>query len=201
MNGGNWSTPAAAGGKRRIMVVADPGREATGALEWALYHAVLESDEIILLHVEQASVRRSTSATFSAFRRRPPSTGSPSFSPHAAADGGNDFLEAMRAKCEAAQPKVNVQIEKAEIMQSKDKAKTILAQTKLLSVDLLVIGQRRSSSSFLRCKLSSLSSRGADPADFLIEHSKCLCVGVQKKGQNAGYLLSTKTHKNFWLLA
>jgi len=26
-------------------------------------------------------------------------------------------------------------------------------------------------------------------------------VSVQKKGQNAGYLLNTKTHKNFWLLA
>lgn len=49
---------------------------------------------------------------------------------------------------------------------------------------------------------SGTSRPGHDStAEFLIEHSKCLCVSVQKKGQNAGYLLNTKTHKNFWLLA
>jgi hypothetical protein len=49
---------------------------------------------------------------------------------------------------------------------------------------------------------ASGSGRGHDTTpEFLIEHSKCLCVSVQKKGQNAGYLLNTKTHKNFWLLA
>jgi hypothetical protein len=53
-----------------------------------------------------------------------------------------------------------------------------------------------------RLRSASGSSRGHDStAEFLIEHSKCLCVSVQKKGQNAGYLLNTKTHKNFWLLA
>lgn len=54
----------------------------------------------------------------------------------------------MRAACEAAQQKVRVQVEKVE-MEGKDKAATILSQTKILGVDLLVIGQRRSGSSFL----------------------------------------------------
>ncbi|KAG0459216.1 hypothetical protein HPP92_022344 [Vanilla planifolia] len=107
----------------------------------------------------------------------------------------------MRAACEAAQPNVRVQIERVE-MEGRDKAAAILSQTKILGIDLLVIGQRRPSSSFLGCKLSgSTPSKGLDVAEFLIEHCKCLCVGVQKKGQNAGYLLNTKTHKNFWLLA
>lgn len=44
-------------------------------------------------------------------------------------------------------------------------------------------------------------SKGVDTAEYLIENSKCTCVGVQKKGQNGGYVLNTKTHKNFWLLA
>jgi hypothetical protein len=39
-----------------------------------------------------------------------------------------------------------------------------------------------------------------DTAEYLIEKSKCTCVAVQKKGHN-GYLLNTKTHRNFWLLA
>lgn len=55
---------------------------------------------------------------------------------------------------------------------------------------------------FGRRKLSeTMSMKGNDIADYLIENSKCLCVGVQKKGQNGGYVLNTKTHKNFWLLA
>lgn len=55
-----------------------------------------------------------------------------------------------------------------------------------------------------RCRRQGGSLRGTkgiDTAEYLIENSKCTCVGVQKKGQNAGFLLNTKTHKNFWLLA
>ena len=56
--------------------------------------------------------------------------------------------------------------------------------------------------SWIRLRSSSGSSRAHDSTvEFLIENSKCLCVSVQKKGQNAGYLLNTKTHRNFWLLA
>ncbi|KAG0454433.1 hypothetical protein HPP92_025737 [Vanilla planifolia] len=125
-----------------------------------------------------------------------------SLSSGSTAGGGDyDFLEAMRLACEAAHPRVRVQIERVE-MEGGDKAQTILSQTKMLGIDLLVIGQRRPPSSFLGCKLSgSTQCKGQDLAQFLIEHCKCLCVGVQKKGQNAGYLLNTKTHKNFWLLA
>ncbi|KAL3577975.1 hypothetical protein D5086_019479 [Populus alba] len=53
-----------------------------------------------------------------------------------------------------------------------------------------------------RYKLSGGSgTKGLDTAEYLIENSKCTCVAVQKRGQNAGYVLNTKTHKNFWLLA
>ncbi|KAH0455863.1 hypothetical protein IEQ34_015895 [Dendrobium chrysotoxum] len=213
--------------KRRVMVIADASRESSVALQWALSHAILEQDDLILLHVETSNPSR-RGGGLSAFLRRPTSSGnagnqqhhhqlaltstsssssSSSSSTGSAVSAGSgdvgeyDFLEAMRAACEAAQPKVKVQVEKVE-MEGRVKAAVILSQTKLLGVDLLVIGQRRSGSSFLGCKLSgSMSGRGLDTAEFLIEHCKCLCVGVQKKGQNAGYLLNTKTHKNFWLLA
>ncbi|XP_077228278.1 adenine nucleotide alpha hydrolases-like superfamily protein [Tasmannia lanceolata] len=197
---------AGTGAPRKVMVVADPGRESAGALQWALSHAVLDHDELILLHVGGAHNSRRNS--FSTFLKRPqPSnlhvdstTSSSSMDGH----GGGDleFLEEMRTKCEAMHLKVHVQIESVET-DGKDKASTILMQAKALSIDLLVIGQRRNfSQTFLGSKLSgSLSQKGTDTAEFLIENSKCLCVGVQKKGQNAGYLLNTKTHRNFWLLA
>ncbi|XP_010918936.2 uncharacterized protein [Elaeis guineensis] len=145
-------TPPA--GKRRVMVIADPGRESAGALEWALYHAVLEHDEIVLLHVEPPNGRR---GAFSTFLRRPSSVApsSPAGSAAGSAEcGGGDyeFLDAMRAACKAAQPKVKVQIERVET-EAKDKATTILMQANLLRVDLLVIGQRRNQSTFLGYKL------------------------------------------------
>ncbi|XP_020094559.1 uncharacterized protein LOC109714368 [Ananas comosus] len=205
-----------AAAKRRVMVVADPGRESAGALEWALSHAVLDHDELLLLHVDPppliphtSASAFTTSSSFSSFLRRAP------HSP-GGADGGErqscEFLEAMRATCAGRLPRVRVWVQRVLAGSGSteegcrlDKARTILAHANALRVDLLVIGQRRrsaASSSFLGCRLSgSMSSKGTDTAEFLIEHSKCLCVGVQKKGQNAGYLLNTKTHKNFWLLA
>ncbi|OVA02306.1 UspA [Macleaya cordata] len=209
---------------RKIMVVADPTRESGGALQWVLSHAVLEHDELILLHVEQASSWRSTISTF---LRRSPSATSPKGAKEGSTTsgasqesggslrgergdrgggGGGDleFLEAMKNVCEKVQPKVKVTIERVE-MEGKEKAFTILMQSKVFRVDLLVVGQRRHlSNAILGCRLSTHSTKatkGMDTAEYLIENSKCTCVGVQKKGQNGGYLLNTKTHKNFWLLA
>ncbi|CAL0329900.1 unnamed protein product [Lupinus luteus] len=48
------------------------------------------------------------------------------------------------------------------------------------------------------------SMKGAkmiDTAEYLIQNSPCTCVGVQRKGQSGGYVLNTKTQRNFWLLA
>ncbi|KAJ6420947.1 hypothetical protein OIU84_028349 [Salix udensis] len=121
--------------------------------------------------------------------------------------GDGDFLEAMRQVCQIAQPKIPVRLERTPLMEeTKDKANTILSKSNLLSVDLLIIGQRRGFSTAIlgtsRYKLSGGSgTKGSDTAEYLIEKSKCTCVAVQKRGQNAGYVLNTKTHKNFWLLA
>lgn len=161
------STPAP---PRKVMVVADPTRESAGALQWVLSHATLDHDEIILLHVETAgqqtasssSSRRSSIPSF--LKRTPTNTLSSgagaSSSAYFRCDGGADnasssalsnFLEEMRVKCEETQPKVHVSINRVEMV-SGGKAATILALSDMLSVDLLVIGQRRSSSTtaFLR---------------------------------------------------
>jgi len=49
-----------------------------------------------------------------------------------------------------------------------------------------------------RYKLSGGSgTKGLDTAVYLIENSKCNCVAVQKRGQNAGYVLNTKNPQEF----
>uniref|UniRef100_A0A0D9XKC9 UspA domain-containing protein n=1 Tax=Leersia perrieri TaxID=77586 RepID=A0A0D9XKC9_9ORYZ len=155
--GANAATPSK---PRLVMIIADPGRESTAAMEWALSHAIAEGDGILLLHT-------------------------------------------MSAACRARHPRARVRAVRVEPATEgrEAKAQTILAESQRRGVELLVIGHRRVSS-FLGLRGAGGSSRGHDStAEFLIEHSKCVCVSVQKKGQNAGYLLNTKTHKNFWLLA
>ncbi|KAK2967933.1 hypothetical protein RJ640_010543 [Escallonia rubra] len=181
---------------RKVMVVADPTRESAAALQYALSHAVLENDSLILLHVENPDSWRHK---FSFFKRPSQATSSTAFS----AEGGGgelDFLEAMKQACEIAQPKIPVQAEKVDI-DGKEKAAVILSQSLAHGVDILVVGQRQSLSNAILGQRRNGSLRGLNTADYLIENSKCTCVAVQKKGQNAGYLLNTKTHKNFWLLA
>ncbi|ESQ56353.1 hypothetical protein EUTSA_v10027024mg [Eutrema salsugineum] len=217
---GSSSTPQS----RKIMVIADPTRESAAALQYALSHAVLEQDELILVHVENNG--GSWKNAFSSFLRLPSSISSSSSSsgstPAAASANANannansasslaseigqgegNFLEQMKRICEIAQPKVRVHTEC--INMEGIKAAAILLHGDKLGVDVIIIGQRRTISSSLlgsrRPGGSLRGSKGVDTAEYLIENSKCTCVGVQKKGQNGGYVLNTKTHKNFWLLA
>ncbi|XWS13937.1 hypothetical protein CRYUN_Cryun36dG0081600 [Craigia yunnanensis] len=192
-------TPAA----RKVMVVADPTPHSAAALQYALSHALLEQDELILFHIENPN---SWKNTFSTFLRRP-SFPSGATAPNSVPEGAStdiDFLDQMKRACEIAQPKIPVRIEKTD-MDGKDKATVILSKSKALGIDLIIIGQRRSLSSailgYRRPSGSMKVSKLIDTADYLIENGPCTCVGVQKKGQNGGYVLNSKTHKNFWLLA
>jgi nucleotide-binding universal stress UspA family protein len=125
---------------RKVMVVAEPTRESAAALQYALSHAVLEQDELILLHVENPNSWRNTLSTF----LRRPSAGSSSSVGSSDGGGGDvDFLEEMKHACKAAQPKLPVSVERVE-MEGKDKASAILFRSITLRIDLIVIGQRRS---------------------------------------------------------
>ncbi|KAK3019086.1 hypothetical protein RJ639_004955 [Escallonia herrerae] len=124
---------------RKVMVAADPTRESATALQYALSHAVLENDSLILLHVENPDSWRHK---FSFFKRPSQAASSTAFS--AEGSGGElDFLEAMKQACEIAQPKIRVQAEKVDI-DGKEKAAVILSQSLAHGVDILVIGQRQS---------------------------------------------------------
>ncbi|CAI9118017.1 OLC1v1019516C1 [Oldenlandia corymbosa var. corymbosa] len=199
---------------RKVMVVADPSRESAAALQYALSHAVVENDTLILLHVENPN-HSTWRIPFSAIFRRP-SNGSVAASPKnastsiegvigaggtnagAGGEGTIDFLEAMKHACVIAYPNLKVQTENVG-MDGKDKGSVILAQSTAHGVELLIVGQRTSlSNAILGSRRRSL--RGLDTAEFLIQNSQCTCVAVQRKAMG-GYLLNSKTHKNFWLLA
>jgi len=195
---------------RKVMVVADPTRESAGALHYALSHAVLEQDELILLHVENPSSWRNTISTF----LKMPSLGSSTTASLDLGGGGAaaptgegevDFLEEMKHACRVAKPKMRARVLRVD-MDGKERASTILIHSKNEGVDVIVIGQKRNLSSALLGykRPGGGSMRGAkmlDTAEYLIQNSSCICVGVQRKAQSGGYVLNTKTHRNFWLLA
>ncbi|XP_012828848.1 PREDICTED: uncharacterized protein LOC105950076 [Erythranthe guttata] len=140
-------------GARKVMVVADPTRESAGALQYALSHAIVDNDTLVLLHVENPNAWRNP---FGALFRKQPSTGAGGAAasnslPPASAEGGGggvevDFLDAMKQACGAAQPKlkVSVVVARAEMADGKDKASVILGQSAALKIDLLIVGHKRS---------------------------------------------------------
>ncbi|CAB4282314.1 unnamed protein product [Prunus armeniaca] len=192
---------------RRVMVVADPTRESASALQYALAHVVLEHDELILFSVENQNTWRNTFTTL----LKIPSLASTAIATMSLeginAEEGVDFLEEMKNACKRVQPKLSVRAERMGKEDGKDKANTILHQSDALGIDIIIIGQRRRISKEILGTYTwpgagrGTTNKAIDTADYLIENSKCACVAVQKKGQDGGYLLNSRTHKNFWLLA
>ncbi|KAK8548687.1 hypothetical protein V6N12_061595 [Hibiscus sabdariffa] len=132
---------------RNVMVVADPTPQSAAALQYALSHALVERDKLILFHIENPNSWRNT---ISMLLRRPNhnAVSAPNFVPDGASNTETDFLDQMKRVCEIAQPKIDVRVEKTD-MDGKDKATIILSKSKALGIDLIIIGQKRSLSSVI----------------------------------------------------
>lgn len=221
------TTPAA----RKVMVIVDTNRDSAAALQYALSHAILDNDRLILLFIDNHNnnynnpwknpfhaIFKKQISSFSSSSSSSSNTSAASLSLMTVETKNNsnggvgctgggggvvhaDLIEEMKKVCKICKPKLEIVVEKVEITDGKDKASTILSESTKHGIELLIIGQKRSFSSAILGPKRGGTLRGFDTAEVLIENSKCTCVAVQKKGQNAGYLLNTKTHRNFWLLA
>lgn len=150
MEGGGGGSSTAA---RKVMVVADPTRESAGALQYALSHAIVENDSLILLHVGNPNAWKNP---FGSFFRKPSNGGggggaatsnclSPAMMVSAEGSGVEvDFLDAMKQACLVAHPKLKVAVVKTEMGDGKDKASVILAESAAHKIDLLIVGHKRS---------------------------------------------------------
>ncbi|KAH9317921.1 hypothetical protein KI387_019690 [Taxus chinensis] len=99
----------------------------------------------------------------------------------------------LRSLCKARRPEVEVQ---AVVVQAREKATTIVNQANKLHVSVLILGQRRPSL-FLR-----FLRKKDELVDYCIDHAECMTLGVSKQSSSiGGYLINSKWHKNFWLLA
>lgn len=114
-------------------------------------------------------------------------------------------LHSMKTTCEMRRPGVQVEL---VILEGKEKEKgaIIVEEAKKQKVSLLVLGQRKKSMVWrfmmIRRWSSSKKNMGGGIVDYCIQNASCMTIAVRTKSTKlGGYLITTKRHKNFWLLA
>ncbi|KAB5524829.1 hypothetical protein DKX38_022578 [Salix brachista] len=170
------------GNGNKVMVVVDTSPEAMGALEWALSHTVQNQDTIVLLYAAKPSKQGSESSLKLNLRAQ-------------------ETLDSMKNMCERRRPGVEVVVVMHE---GKERGPIIVEEAKQRSVSLLVLGQRKRSIMWrLMKRWAGKRSRGGSGAvGYCIQNACCMTIAVRRKGKKlGGYLITTKRHKNFWLLA
>ncbi|PIN16164.1 hypothetical protein CDL12_11176 [Handroanthus impetiginosus] len=157
--------------KKRVMVVVDQSSHSKHAMMWALTHVTNKGDILTLLHIVGSSCKASERCSSSY------------------------LASSLGSLCKACKPEVEVE---ALVIQG-PKMATVMSQVKKLEVSVLVLGQQKPSS-FLSCLC--LKSSTEEFVEQCINKLECLTIGVRKQSKGvSGYLISTRWHKNFWLLA
>jgi len=95
-----------------------------------------------------------------------------------------------------------VQVEGVELT-GKEKGPVIVDQAKKQKVTLLVLGHRRRPIAWrLLHRWFGRKRSSQSIVDYCIQNADCMTVAVRRKSRRlGGYLITTKRHKNFWLLA
>ncbi|XP_012853821.1 PREDICTED: uncharacterized protein LOC105973345 [Erythranthe guttata] len=184
----------------RVMVVIDSGPESKRALEWALSHTVQSRDTIILFHV----AKQGTAYLFNLFSFQFSIDEINLFLSDRRGNGeiderAYDLLRSAKNTCHLKRPEVNVEM---AVQQGKEKGATIVEEAKRLKVSLLVMGHRKQSL-LRRLQMIWTSKRSRSRVvDYCIQNANCMTIAVRRNNRKyGGYLITTKRHKNFWLLA
>ncbi|XP_027333616.1 uncharacterized protein LOC113848348 [Abrus precatorius] len=165
----------------KIMVVVDSSFEAKGALDWALSHTVQSQDTVVLVHVAKPireGAERATKFNVKAYQ----------------------LLLDMKSMCETKRPGVKVNV---VMVEGEEKGAALVEEAKQQRVSLLVVGQRKRSTLWcLTRRWWVRKGTRAGVVQYCIQNSPCMTIAVRRKNKKlGGYLITTKRHKNFWLLA
>ncbi|XP_010257950.1 PREDICTED: uncharacterized protein LOC104597881 [Nelumbo nucifera] len=165
---------------RRIMIVVDSTAEAKSALQWALTHTVQNQDTIVLLCVTKPSKQGEES--------------NPEISPRV-----HDLLYSMKNVCKTKRPEVQIEV---ALVEGKDKGPIIVEEAKKQGVSLLVLGQRKRSMTWRLLMMWAGTKVSPGIVEYCIQNASCMTIAVRRKSRKlGGYLITTKRHKDFWLLA
>ncbi|ONK56553.1 uncharacterized protein A4U43_C10F9990 [Asparagus officinalis] len=165
---------------RRVMVVLDSSAEAKCALQWALSQSVQSSDTLVLLDVVKPSKQGDQTE-----KER----------------DAKDFqlLNAMRSVCQAKRPEVQVEL---TLVEGKDRGPTIVEEARKQNISLLVLGQKRRSITWRLLMMWAGNRMDGGAVDYCVQNATCMALAVRRKSRRGGgYLITTKRHKDFWLLA
>ncbi|XP_072988220.1 uncharacterized protein [Typha latifolia] len=162
---------------RKIMIVAESRPEAKGALQWALSHAVQSNDTVVLLNVVK-----------------------PAKHVVAVNPKGFECLYAMKSICESRRPEVKVEL---CLREGTERGPAIIDEARKQGVSLLVLGQKKQSVTWrLLMMWAGNRIRGGGVVEYCIQNASCMTLAVRRKSKRSGgYLITTKRHKDFWLLA
>ncbi|KAM3374785.1 hypothetical protein P3S68_013499 [Capsicum galapagoense] len=164
----------------RVMVVLDPSLDANCALQWALSHTIQSQDTIVLLYVSKIS--KEGEKVNSEINQR-----------------AYELLCSMKNMCQTRKPGVQVEI---VMQEGKEKGPVIVENAKQHKVSLLVLGQRKRSIMWRLLRICWRKKSRSRVVEYCIQNANCMTIAVRRKSSKyGGYLITTKRHKNFWLLA
>ncbi|KAF2298932.1 hypothetical protein GH714_029217 [Hevea brasiliensis] len=167
------------------MIVVDSSFEAKGALQWALSHTVQSQDLLILLHVAKPSNKLGTSEESIKGR----------------ASRAYELVNSLKNMCQLKRPEVDTT--EIAVVEGKEKGPLIVDEAKKQGVALLVLGQKKRSMTW-RLIMMWASNRvtAGGVVEYCIQNANCMAIAVRRKSKkHGGYLITTKRHKDFWLLA
>ncbi|XP_065002598.1 uncharacterized protein LOC135635457 isoform X2 [Musa acuminata AAA Group] len=167
---------------RKIVVAVDSGPEAKAALQWALSHSLHDNDSLVLVSVVKP-------------RRRPAGDRSQT---EWSSRSHQAFL-AMQGMCQARRPEIKVEL---SVVEGRDRGPAIVEEARKQGASLLVLGQKNRSIAWRVVRLWSGNSMRGGVVDYCIQNASCMTLAVRRKSRRGGgYSITTKHHKNFWLLA
>ncbi|KAJ4961253.1 hypothetical protein NE237_021163 [Protea cynaroides] len=168
---------------RKIMIVVDSTVEAKVAVQWTLSHSVQSQDTIVLLHVTSKPASKLGVESKRAISSR-----------------AYEILFSMKNMCHMKSPEVQVEV---VLVEGKEKGPIIVQEAKKHGVSLLVLGQKKRSMTWrLLMMWGGHKVGGGGAVEYCIQNSPCMAIAVRRKNRRlGGYLITTKRHKDFWLLA
>ncbi|OIW02203.1 hypothetical protein TanjilG_21856 [Lupinus angustifolius] len=168
---------------RKIMIVVDSSLEAKSAVQWALTHTVQNQDVIILLHVIKSSKQANEEVS------------NKEIDPKA-----NELASSFKNMCHVKRPEVQTEIAVVEA-EGKEKGPKIVQEAKKQGVTLLILGQKKRSTTWRLLMMWAGQRVTEGVVEYCIQNAQCMAIAVRRKSKIGGYMITTKRHKDFWLLA
>ncbi|CAN8238993.1 unnamed protein product [Cochlearia groenlandica] len=177
---------------RKIMVVVDFCSESKNALLWTLSHCAQPQDSILLLHFLKSKPLQSGDLATKEEEPCEKHTNSKAYKK----------VSALKNICELKRPEVKTEV---LLVEGDEKGPTIVNEATEQEASLLVLSQKKQHATWRLLMIWALQNKPInknDVVEYCINNSPCMAIAVRKRGKKVGgYTLTTKRHKDFWLLA